>query len=304
MTRLHWLGWTLAVAGGLALAGCKAEGIEPLPGKMLSTCILLKTTRVPLTGRIELRRYEMFDSKITNDFYPHNLGLATPIGPCESKLYVYGWGGWSFIDFAEMPLADTFVAPYVSSDGKHILYDQPDVSEGEGNYPWVHTHDRRVHRAALYDLNTKQKYVMDQYAEVGGLGVANFWRPDSEAVAFTTTIASAKPMSRGLVVLEPCGNMILDYTILPDMAGLEFICWSPDGNKIAALRTASANAAGCTIVPDPSVQVVASGAVVEVDVQRHTFRDVGTITTAVGSKVPNRYDRLVKWDKGNLVVRE
>jgi len=286
MKRQLWLGLALAAAA----AGCRHETIEPMPGVMLSPGVLLRTERVRLDPSLELRRYELLASDVSNDFYPFNIPRAKAVDRLLSKLFVRQGGDWRFLDYVTMPRPRAGVSP----DGGRIIYEKPDVHITEGDWPPAYAHDRRARRVAIRHVPTDQRFVLDCYGEVSGLGQASHWRPDGMQVAFTTTCFSSKPFSRQLVVLDLCGKVLLDGSKVKDLLGLEFIAYSPDGRRIAALRPA-----------DPAGDGRQGGTLVEVDVEARAVRDVAEVPAAVACKHVGRFERLVTWDSdGHCTLKQ
>lgn len=283
------------LSAAMLLGGCQSQTIQPLPCEILSAGMLVDTRAMPLTWRLELRNYELLESKVSNDFYPLNLGCAKKVDCLVSKLYRTDCGPCpKFIDFVEMPRACPYNAPYVSPDGKHVLYERPDVTPGEGEYPKAYPRDRRTYRVTIYDMRTDRKYPLECYTEVYGLSQASFWRGDSAAAAFTTTCTNCKPFTRMLVVVDACGMVTMDASRMPDLACLEFISWSPRGNKLAALRPAQPQQGG-----------VGGGTLVLVDLDKQTVTDVANIPPAMACAFPYHFEQIVRWDwSGNLCLRK
>ena len=138
----------------------------------------------------------------------------------------------------------------------------------------------------IHHVEAEQSYVLDKYTEVYGLGRASHWRSDGRQLAFTTTCAKSKPAVRELVVLDCCGRTLVDSSILKGLAGLEFICYSPKGGRIAALRPAEPGAGGR-----------AGGTLVEIDLESPGVRDVGEISAAVACNYVDSFEKLVAWDE-------
>lgn len=272
----------LAAAWG---GSCRQRPISPMPGAMPSTGLLLKCERVRFSRHLELRRYEMLQSEVSNDFYPLNVSKAVPAGRVLSKLYVWRGLGWQFLDFADLPRADTRSVANLSPDGQRIVYESPDVGEGEGEFPRAYLPGRRTYQAVIYDHHARRKFPLAGLSEVYGLGSASHWRRDGQAVAFSTTcFAEGQPCPQ-LVVLGSSGEVILSAAAMPELKDLEFISYSPDGRRIAALRPVRPRSGG-----------LFGGSVVEVDVQERSLREVGEIPAADASQNLWRFDRLIEWD--------
>ena len=279
---------TLLVAVGaiIALTGCHHESITPMPDKLPAAGLLLRTEVVPLTDRLQLRRYELLRSSISNDFYPFNVKQARRVDKVISRLYVWSEGNWKMLDFAAMPRAVPYGAPYLSPDGTRIIYERPITSVGEGDFPRAQDAHRRVHQVAIYHVQTGQRFLLDTITRVDGLGRASHWRRDGGAVAFSTYCMRHRPYCRTLMVLGPCGQLVLDNAIFPELVGLEYICYSPDGRRIAALRPS-----------DASVGPAGGGVLVEIDVQAKAVRTVGQIPNEVACRHLDDFERLLRWDE-------
>jgi hypothetical protein len=148
----------------------------------------------------------------------------------------------------------------------------------------------------IYHRRTGERFVLDCLTELDGLGSSSFWRGDEEALAFTARCMDAEPFVRGLVVTDGCGQVRLGPREAPALEGLEFICHSPDGRRIAALRpTTGGRGVGGRL----------GGMLVEVDVRSRTVRNVAEVPAAVGCRHVRQYDRLVRWDEsGRCSLRE
>jgi hypothetical protein len=279
----------------LACAGCpRNEVIRPVPGMVPTAGMLVRTERVRLAPHFELQRYHMLQSDLSNDFYPYNVPRARPAGGSVSKLFVLRDEGWELVDFAEMPLARAQAAANVSPSGERIIYNRPDVAWGEGDWPRLYAHDLRSRRVCIYHRRTGERFVLDCLTELEGLGASGFWRGDEEALAFTARCMDTRPFVRGLVVTDGCGQLRLGPREAPALEGLEFICHSPDGRRIAALRPADGGVGGRL-----------GGMLVEVDVPSRTVRNVAEVPAAVGCRYVRQYERLVQWDEsGRCSFRE
>jgi hypothetical protein len=288
--------WISALTGLLAaalLTGCQTPPTyAPMPDVALGAGVLLKTSVTKLGANYELREYELYRSDWSNDFYPFNVHGATIEGHLLSKLFVWAGGKWQFLDFVHLENVVANHADNVSPDGWRIVYERPAVLQNEGEYPRAFENDRRSRQVVIYDHRTRKNFVLENFSEAYGLGQGSFWTPDGSRLAMTTSFIPTEPQQRGLVVMDFCGNILLDAGQIPEMEGLEFIGWSPDLNKVAALRPLQAGVSGCK-----------GGALIEVDVANHKARAVGEIPPPLVCKFNGRFEQLVKWDdKGNLSV--
>ena len=273
------------------MAGCgglpKDDVVTPVPGVLARAGMLMRTDRIPLSDRLEVRRYEMYKSDVSNDFYPYNVPRGKPAGRLISKLFALQGGGWQFLDFVEMPLAEPFNAANISPSGGRVIYARPDVSFGEGEWPRLYPHDLRSRQVAIYHLKTARRFVLAEITDVESLGKATFWRNGEQMLAFTARCVARRPFLRCLVVTDGTGQVVLDGWKMPELKGLEFICHSPDGGRIAALRPAR-----------PAVGGSLGGTLVEVDPQARTVRDVAPVSSAIGCNFVGRYEQLVEWGSG------
>jgi len=181
-----------------------------------------------------------------------------------------------------MPRA-AYGAPHISSSGDRIVYERPDVAAGEGNWPRTYGYGRS-RRVAIFHRQTAQRFLLDDYTEVYGLGRAGFWRKDEESLAFTSRCMITKPPCRTLVVLDACGKALLDAAIMPELKDLEFISHGPAGRRIAALRPAVPREGGRH-----------GGVVVEVDTTQRKLRQVGEIPSTVACRYVGRFEELIEW---------
>lgn len=274
--------------------GCRHETITPVPDVMLSAGLLLRWERVPLASGLELRRIELLRSDVSNDFYPLNVSRARPADRLVSQLHVRRWLRWQFLDYVEMPLAEAHAAANVSPDGRRIIYERPDIAEGEGRFPRAYPRDRRTYRVAIYDRRTGRRLLLEDFAELYGLGSASHWRPDGQAAAITTTCYVDGQPCPQVAIVDTCGQVILGAQIMPELRDLEFICHSPGGARLAALRPARARCGGRE-----------GGVLVEVDVAGRTVRDVAEITPALACEHLDRFEEMVVWDAdGHCRLRE
>jgi len=278
----------------LSAGGCKHETTRPMPGVLPSAGLLLRCQRVRLAPHLELRQFELLRSSLSNDFYPFNVSRAADASPLVSKLYVWRSWAWRFLDHVELPPVEAYDAPNVSDDGRRIIYERPEISEGEGEFPRAYPRDRRTYGVAIYDYVTDQKFLPEGFSEVYGLGSASFWRPDSQAVAISTTCFVEERPCPQLALLDRCGQVILDASMLPDLRDLEFICHSPDGKRIAALRPVQPRSGGR-----------AGGVLVEVDTDKRAVREVAEVPASLACQHLDHFERLVGWDgDGRCQLRE
>lgn len=275
---------TLAAAAGAA-GGCANKTVQPMPGLLPSAGMLLQTESIRLSGDVQLCRFRLLESCMGNDLYPLNVSRAVPQQRLVSKLYVFENGRWQFADFVTMLRPHDGVCANVSPDGKRLVYERPAVSPEEGPWPRAYPRDRRPRWVTIRHVGTGQAFVSDCFTEVYGLAASSHWRGDGGQLAFTTTCVKDGKSVRELVVTDACGNVLLDADAMPALAGLEFIGYSPDGDRIAALRPAVARVLGRQ-----------GGELVELDVAGRRLREVGKVTPLVACEHPGRYDRIIEWD--------
>ena len=276
---------TAYLLAALLAGGCAHETITPMPGVLPSTGLLLRCERIPLARGLELRRIELLRSDISNDFYPLNVSRGVPVDRLVSQLHVRDGVRWKFLDFVRMPLAKAHAAANLSGDGQRIIYERPDIAEGEGEFPRAYPRDRRTYRVAIYDRRTGRRALLDRFAELYSLGAASHWRPDGQAAAFTTTCYVDDQPCPQVAVVDACGQAILDAEMMPELRNLEFISYSPDGARIAALRPSKPRTGGRD-----------GGALVEVNVEEQTLKDVAEISPPLACEYLNRFGQMVVWD--------
>lgn len=288
---------TTILAGVLAAllsGGCTFTSVEPMLDAAPSSGLLLRTHTVPLSSRLQLRRYELLHSDVSNDAFPFNLVRAAVSDPLVSKLFLWSDHAWQMVDFVEMPRASALHCPYLSRDGRRIVYERPNVPQGEKQIARAYPRQRDTYQVVLYDTGLQRRLLLEGCAEVYAAGQASHWRSDGGLVAFTTTCVKKKPFVRGLAVFDATGASVLDPTETPELVGLEFIAIHAKDGRIAALRPAEAGAGGR-----------GGGAIVEVDPETKLVRDVAEVNAATASKNIFHLERLVRWDaKGQLVVRK
>lgn len=287
MSRINLLSLVALLAA--ALGGCRTESVQPAPDVIPAAGMLIKTESLPLSGDFELRRYELLRARVSNDFYPLNVSSARRVDRLMPKLFVRRGSGWKLLDFANLPMAEVGDAPNLSLSRRQIVYERPDVDDAEGDWPVQYPHDRRTSQVVIYDAAIGQKFLLEQLAKVYGLGQASYWRPGGQQLAFTSLCVQCKPAQRGLVVLEACGTLLADPIRNPELAGLEFIAYSPDGGRIAALRTEATGVGGRR-----------GGTLVEVDPAAKTVRDVGPVSAMAACRHLGRMEEMLRWKDGKL----
>ena len=266
------------------LGGCRHETITPAPGMMNVTGLLLRCETIPLTPHLQLRRMELLQSDVSNDFWPWNVSRAVPADRLVSQLYVREGLAWKFLDFVEMPLAKSYTAANLSGDGERIIYERPDISEAEGQLARIYPRNRRTQRVVIYDHRTRRRFALDRFTELHSLGSASHWRPDGQAAAITTTCyLDGKPCPQ-VAIVDACGQVMLDAETMPELAGLEFISYSPDGSRLAALRPRQLRLGGRL-----------GGGLVEVDAASRTVTEVAEISPGRACQHLGHFDRMVVW---------
>lgn len=291
MRRVHLAACLLLAAAG----GCAYQTTTPLPKTLPSAGILVRCNHERLNLYYQVREYQLLTSDVSNDFYPINVLSAQPSGRLVPRLYAWRGMWWEEVDFAELPDENRARKACISRDGRRIIYERPEVGEEEGEFPRSHDGDRRVYRVAIYDQASRQRFLLEGFTSVSGLGGDSHWRRDGSAVAFTSdTGLEDKPPVRELVVLDACGQVLLSSRQVGELAGLEFIGFSPDGSRLAALRPTKAQAGACH-----------GGVLVEVDLAERTAKDVGEMPGTLAAEHAGRLAQAVKWDdKGHCSVRK
>ena len=264
-----------------------------MPKQLLAAGLLVKTEIVPLSGLTQLREYTLLRSNVSNDFYPFNVPQAEHVDKLVPRLFVYNGLTWVFLDFAYLPRADVFDAPNLSRDNDHIVYMRPDVTVGEGQYPRFHDPNLRSYRVAIYHRQTRERVLLDGFTEVYGVGSSSFWRPDAQQLAFTTTgCIEGQPQCRQLVVLNCAGQTVLDGNRFAQLKGLEFMSWSPDGKRVAALRPTKPNIFG-----------QGGGRVEVLDLANLSVKFAGEIDGPLAAQYAGRLDEAIRWDGEECVIR-
>jgi len=278
----------LTICALLAAAGChRHPTITPMPGVLPTAGMLVRAQRVRLSRHLELRQYELLSSDISNDMYPFNISRATRVGRLLSRLYGWRGLGWKRIDHAELPVVDDARKIYVSPNGRAVLYERPEVSANEGEFPRAYGPDQRVHCVAIYDHSAGETYARDCFSKIVGLGRASHWREDGGAVAFTTVACrDDKPPVTELVMLDSAGQTILSGENTPALVGLEFISFSPNGGRIAALQPI-----------EPGSRGRGGGIIVLVDTQTGAVSQLAGVPATLAAKYVGRMDELVDWDR-------
>ena len=147
-------------------------------------------------------------------------------------------------------------------------------------------YDANRYRVTIYDYQLDRKFTLDSFTTILGLGTASHWRRDGEAVAFTTVARrEGSPAVSELVVLDAAGQVLLCSQQMPELVGLEFISYSPDGRRIAALRPTEAECGGRT-----------GGVVVVVDPEQRTAKPAAEISLRLAGKHLGRFQELLRWD--------
>lgn len=277
----------------VSLCGCR-QSKQPMPGVMPSAGMLLDSQTVPLSSHFQIERCQIYRSPYGNAWYPLNVSSAKPAEKLLTKLFRSSGGGWKFLDFAEIPRAEGGPCPNASHDGRMILFQMPDVSKQEGEYPRQYPGDRRTYRVMIYDSRQDKHFPLDAYCRIYSLGWGSLWRADDSAIAFTAVCSQDATAVGQLVITDPYGHPLLDASRLTDLVGLEFICFSPDGKKVAALRPLDAKAGARE-----------GGTLVEVDIAQGTLRNAGEVSALLACQNINHIECLVNWDdRGQATVAE
>ena len=275
-------------------AGCKYQTISPLPKTIPAAGMLVRCDHERLNLYFQVRQYKLLASDLSNDFYPLNVLATQPTGRLVPRLYALRALWWEQVDFAVLPQDKRARRGCISRDGRRIIYERPEVGKEEGDFPRFHDPNKRIYRVAIYDHAARQRFLLDGFTSVSGVGGGSHWRRDGQAVAFTTnTCREGSPIVRELVVLDACGQVLLSSRQLPELAGLEFIGFSPGGRRLAALRPVKGESG-----------TQHGGVLVEVDTEKRTATAVGEIPGLLACKHLGRLERAIQWDaKGHCSVR-
>lgn len=277
-----------ALAATALLAGCYGDNVRPLPGTLPSEAALLQTDQTAIAHGFVLRRRSVLVSPYWNDFYPLNVPDAELADEMVSELLLKRGMHIEKIDWAEMAGEGELLRRHVSADGQRVVYSSPTLMEKEGQYPRRERPDIRPLQVAIFTKGAARPVRLGDYNGMSGLGAASFWRTRGDRAAFTTICRNCMPARRSLAIVTYGGEVIADISTWPDLAGLEFVRWSPDGRSVVALRPARPGAGG-----------VGGGQLVQVTPEDRSISLLGHVSPDQAIDYLGHFERLVWWE-GNL----
>lgn len=278
---------SLILAG--ALLGCCRTDTVPMPGRMNSEGLLLKTQEVQLGGGYILQHQQILKSDLWNDFYPFNVAGSKPVQEIVNRLYVIDMMKKQLVDWADIS-ETSYRCPQISRDGERIVFNRPEVSPArDGEYPAANLRDIRTSNVALYSKEVGKVILLDNFNGVYAASHSNLWRKQCDWAAFTAYCHMEGGDVWGLVVVGYGGEVQFSPLTMNELTGLEFIAWSPDGSKIAALRPAK-----------PQSRGEMGGELVEFDLAKKALRTVGTISPDLAANHLNELQEIIDWH-GNVL---
>lgn len=275
------MGVLSALAAGV---GCKREGLQPMPETLPSEGVILHTWELPVGGGFVLQHQEVLVSEVWNDVFPLNASIAEPAAQLVSRLYLIADMRKQFISWVSMPEAGPFRCRELSPDGRRIIFDMPLVAKQEDNYPRVQTRGIRPRVVGIYSKQVGKVLTVDDFSEVYSLSRSTLWRKGNDLAAFTTFCRLPDCESWGLTVVSYSGRIVLDIRVHRQLQGLEFIAWSPDGRRLAALRPVKPQADG-----------EGGGDLVEIDLATGAVREIDTVSSELSVEHLGRFERIIQW---------
>ena len=181
---------------------------------------------------------------------------------------------------------------FISPDGQRILYDLPEVTPDEGSYPRVQPRGVRPRTVAIYNKAAGRPFMINGFGSIYTDGRSSCRRRQGDLAGFTTYCMRENCEAWGLAVVDYGGRIVKDSATQPGLLGLEFVAWSPDGQRIAGLRAVHPGADG-----------EGGGELVEYDLAGDTYRPAGLVSAQQAADNLGRLDRLIDWPNGRLELK-
>lgn len=268
---------------------CTRKGVEPMPGTMKTEGAILRTEEIPIGGDFVLERRQVLLSDYWNDVFPLNVPCADKANDLVSRLLIRKGVGKDFLGWVSMPRVSSQYSPQVSADGRRVVFDSPRVTRLEGQYPRDLGRGIRPRSVMVYSDCTSRPLTVNTFSEVYGVGCANHWRPQNDWAAFTTYCRQPDCEVWSLAVISYGGNVLFDANNVIELSGLEFIGWSPDGQRIAALKPDKLHTDG-----------EGGGVLMEFNLADQRVRTVAAISPELASENLGKFERIIYWEAGQL----
>ena len=281
--------WMLCCVG----LACTRKGVQPMPGTLNTEGAILKTEEIPIGGDFILERRQVLLSDYWNDVFPLNVPCVEKAGDLVSRLLTRKGVSRDFIGWVSMPRVSSQYSPQVSADGRRVVFDSPRITRLEGQYPRDLGRGIRMRSVMVYSDCTSRALTVNTFSEVYGVSCANHWRPGNDWAAFTTYCRQPDCEVWSLAVISYGGNVLFDANNVIELSGLEFIGWSPDGQRIAALK------------PDkPHADGEGGGVLMEFNLADQRVRTVAAISPELASENLGKFEQIIYWEAGQLKLTD
>lgn len=276
----------------VAATGCycaKVEGYQPMPQTLPSEGAILHTWEYPIGGGYVLENREVLVSPIWNDVFPLNIASAESAGQLVKRLYYIGNFRRELVGWIHLEDVGQYRSKHVSPSGGRIIYDQPVMTRFDREHARVQTRGVRAREVTIYSSDIGRPLVIEGLSGVSSVARSNLWRKNGDLAAFSTYCRLPDCEAWGLAVVSYGGRVVLDNRVQRQLQGLEFIAWSPDGQRLAALRSVK-----------PLTDGQGGGQIVEVDLQTAAVREVGEVTPELAVENLGRFERIISWSGNQL----